>query len=58
MRLGAFPRWLAVSGYLAALVLIVNVTYSQALILVFPAWVAAVSAVILSRSRRATRAPG
>jgi hypothetical protein len=57
LRLGAFPRWLVASGYLAALVLILNVTYTQTLILVFPAWVAAVSAVILRASRRATPAP-
>ena len=49
MRLAVFPRWLVVSGYLAALVLMLNVSYTQALILVFPAWVAAVSLVILRR---------
>jgi hypothetical protein len=47
MRLGVLPRWLAVAGYLAALVLILNVSYREALVLVFPAWVAAVSVVIL-----------
>jgi hypothetical protein len=47
MRLGVLPRWLVVSGYLAALVLILNVSYLEALVLVFPAWVAAVSVVIL-----------
>ena len=51
MRLGVFPRWLVVTGYLAALVLILNVSYTQTLILVFPAWVAAVSVVILRRTR-------
>lgn len=50
MRLGIFPRWLVVSGYVAALVLLLNVSYVQALVLVFPAWVAAVSAVILKAS--------
>lgn len=52
MRLGIFPRWLVVSGYVAALVLLLNVSYVQALVLVFPAWVAAVSAVILKASWR------
>jgi hypothetical protein len=47
MRLGVLPRWLVVSGYLAALVLILNVFYLESLVLVFPAWVAAVSVVIL-----------
>jgi hypothetical protein len=47
MRLRVFPRWLVVSGYLAALVLMLNASYSELLVLVFPAWVAAVSVVIL-----------
>ena len=47
VRLGVFPRWLVVAGYLAALVLMLNVSYAETLILVFPAWVAAVSLVIL-----------
>jgi len=51
MRLGVFPRWLVATGYGAALVLILNVSYSQALVLVFPVWVAAVSIVILATSR-------
>jgi hypothetical protein len=52
MRLGVFPRWLVVAGYAAALVLVLNVSYSGALVLVFPAWVAAVSVVILKASAR------
>ena len=51
MRLGVFPRWLVVAGYVAALVLILNVSYTDTLILVFPAWVAAVSLVILRAGR-------
>jgi hypothetical protein len=56
MRLGVFPRWLVVTGYLAALVLILNVFYTETLILAFPAWVAAVSVVILGASQVRTRA--
>jgi hypothetical protein len=56
MRLGVFPRWLVVTGYLAAFVLILNVSYTELLILVFPAWVAAVSVVILRTSRARTLA--
>jgi hypothetical protein len=52
MRLGVFPRWLVAVGYLAALVLILNVSYAQALVLVFPVWVAAVSVVILQADSR------
>ena len=50
MRLGVLPRWLVVGGYIAALVLMLNVSYTETLILVFPAWVAAVSVVILRTS--------
>jgi hypothetical protein len=51
MRLGVLPRWLVVAGYAAALVLIFNVSYLETLVLVFPAWVAAVSIVILKAGR-------
>jgi hypothetical protein len=44
MRLCMLPRWLVVNGYVAALVLIVNVSNLAVLVLVFPAWVAAVTA--------------
>jgi hypothetical protein len=47
MRLGVLPRRLVMAGYLAALVLMLNVFYLDALVLVFPAWVVAVSVVIL-----------
>jgi hypothetical protein len=53
MRLGVFPRWLVITGYLAALTLILNVSYAALLTLVFPAWVAAVSIVILRSDRPA-----
>jgi hypothetical protein len=56
MRLGVFPRWLVVAGYLSALALILNVSYSETLILAFPAWVAAVSVVILRASQTRTLA--
>ena len=36
------------AGYVAALVLLLNVSYIAPLVLVFPVWVAAVSVVILS----------
>ena len=52
-RLRVFPRWLVVTGYLAALVLILNVSYAALLTLVFPLWVAAVSIVILRANRPA-----
>jgi hypothetical protein len=55
-RLGIFPRWLVLAGYLAALVLLLNVSYLELVILVFPAWVAAVSVVILRADPSRTRA--
>lgn len=54
-RLRIFPRWLVLAGYLAALVLLLNVSYLELLTLVFPAWVAAVSVVILGADRSQTR---
>ena len=57
MRLGVLPRWLIVGGYIAALVLILNVSYAALVTLVFPAWVAALSVVIL-RSARPVVSPG
>jgi hypothetical protein len=55
-RLHIFPRWLVLAGYLAALVLLLNVSYLESLILVFPAWVAAMSVVILRADRARTPA--
>jgi hypothetical protein len=57
-RLGILPRWLVIAGYGAALVLMLNVSYVELLILVFPAWVAAVSVVILRGGRPPTHAGG
>lgn len=56
MRLGVLPRWLVVSGFVAALVLIFNVSYAVILTLVFPVWVAALSLVILNVDRPRTSA--
>jgi hypothetical protein len=56
MRLGVFPRWLVAAGFVAALVLMLNVSYIESLVLVFPVWVAAVSTVILTASGSRTRA--
>jgi hypothetical protein len=55
--LGIFPRWLVLGGYVAAVVLLLNVFYVELLVLVFPAWVAAVSVVILRVDRSLIR-PG
>src|SRR4051794_13937482 len=57
MRLGVFPRWLVAAGFVAALVLMFNVSYIESLVLGFSAWVAAVSGGILP-TRRSPSAAG
>jgi hypothetical protein len=47
MRTGFLPRWLVVAGYVSGLVFLFSVTYVEALALLLPAWVTAVSVVIL-----------
>jgi hypothetical protein len=51
-RLGLLPSPLIWAGYVAAAVLMLNVSYHEAFTLVFPAWVVAVSVMILRRDRR------
>lgn len=52
LRTGVLPRWLVVSGYVCGLVFLFTVVYVEMLALLLPAWVAAVSVVILRVSRR------
>lgn len=52
LRTGAMPRWLAVATYLLAAVLLLVINLSLWISLVFPAWVLAVSVLILVRQRR------
>jgi hypothetical protein len=47
-RGGGIPRWLALAGYAVALVLLLSVAYAPIVALLFPAWVAAVSIVVLT----------
>ena len=49
LRTGFLPRWLIAAGYVGGLVFLLSVTYVESLILIFPAWVIAVSVVILRR---------
>ena len=51
LRTGFLPRWLIVAGYLGGLVFLLSVTYVESLVLIFPAWVIAVSVVILRKDR-------
>ncbi len=51
LRSQAFPRWVALTGYLIGLVLLLVVTFWDWIILLLPAWVAVVSVFILRRER-------
>jgi hypothetical protein len=50
-RSGAFPRWVALTGYALGLVLLVAVSFWDWVILVLPGWVALLSIFILQRER-------
>ena len=56
-RTGAMPRVLTLVTYALALVLLVSISFNLWVVLVFPAWVVAVSVYILVLSRRAPAAP-
>lgn len=48
LRTGVFPKWMALITYGVALVLLFITTQSMWVVLIFPAWVAGVSAYILA----------
>jgi hypothetical protein len=52
LRAGGFPRWLALSGYAIGLALLFIPVHIEWIVLLFPAWVAAVSVVILRADGR------
>ncbi|WP_404387098.1 hypothetical protein [Humibacillus xanthopallidus] len=52
LRTGLMPRWVSVATYALAAVLLFVISLSLWVALVFPAWVLAVSLLILVRSRR------
>jgi hypothetical protein len=47
LRRTRWPRWTYLSGYLAALILIFSITFFEPVVLIFPAWVAAISLYVL-----------
>ena len=47
LRTGFLPRWLVVAGYVCGLLYLLTVTYIEVLALLLPAWVSAVSVVML-----------
>ena len=46
-RTGAFPRWFVLVGMVAGLVMLFSVGFFEPLALIFPAWVAGVSVLLL-----------
>jgi hypothetical protein len=53
VRTGVMPRWLAWVTYVLAGVLLISIGFTRWVILVFPAWVFAISVAILVLNRRA-----
>ncbi len=47
VRTGVMPRWLALVTYLLAAVLLISIGFTPWVILIFPAWVFAISAAVL-----------
>jgi hypothetical protein len=52
LRTGTAPRWLAFLGYALALILLVSVTRSGWIAMVFPLWVLLISIYILIENYR------
>jgi hypothetical protein len=52
LRTGVMPRWLSVASYLAALVLLLSLSLSVWMILIFPGWVFGISLYILVHNLR------
>jgi hypothetical protein len=55
LRTRALPHWLVLGGYAIAVVLLLSVSFFQAMVLLFPCWVAVVSIVILREAMRGDR---
>jgi hypothetical protein len=51
MRSGTFPRWVALTGYVLGLAMLVAVSFWDWVVLVLPGWVALLSIFILLRER-------
>lgn len=52
LRTGFLPRWLVMAGFVSGVAFLLTVTYFELLVLLLPAWVSAVSIVILRADRR------
>ena len=56
LRTGVMPRWMGVITYLLAVLLLISINFTLWLILIFPAWVLAISMAILIENFRRSRA--
>ncbi len=52
---GILPRWFGIVGYGVGLFLLLAATFSPLLVLVFPAWVLALSLILLAKAREIPR---
>ena len=56
MRRSGWPRWTSLSGFATALVLILSITFFEPIVMLFAAWVAAISVYVLVTGGK--QAPG
>ena len=52
---GVLPRWFVYAGYVVGVFLLLSVTFSPILIVVFPAWVIVLCLLLIQRARRIPR---
>jgi hypothetical protein len=54
--MNVFPRWLSIVGLLVGIVLMLSVTFSHLLVLIFPLWILLVCSFLFSRERSGSAA--
>jgi len=54
LRTGVMPRWLGAITYILAVILLVSISFTLWLVLIFPVWVFAISVIILIMNFRLT----
>ena len=58
VRRSRWPRWIFLSGFLGAAVLILSVSFFEPIVIILPAWVAAISCYVLVTGGRQSRRTG
>ncbi len=58
VRRSRWPRWTYLSGFLGAAVLILSVSFFEPIVMILPAWVAAISCYLLVTGGRQSRRTG